>query len=119
MEDTNKNIMIENIKEWMKLDVNITKLSKEIRDKRKHKKNITDNLINIMKQNKVECFNINGGSLLYKNITSKKPINKKILLNSLKEYYKDDKVDIENIVNYIMENREIQQRETITRKTDK
>ena len=119
MEDNNKNIMIENIKEWMKLDSDLSKLSKEIRDKRKHKKNITDNLINIMKQNKVECFNINGGALLYKNITSKKPINKKILLNTLKEYYKDDKVDIEDIVNYIMENRETQQKETITRKIEK
>jgi len=108
--------MIENIKEWLKMDTDIINLSKEIREKKKNKKQITDNLIKIMKENSVECFNINGGSLLYKNIISKKPLNKKVLLNTLTSYFKNDNTNIEEIVNHIMENREVQEKEIIKRK---
>jgi len=33
--DENKNIMINNIKEWLKLDNDISKLSNELKDKKK------------------------------------------------------------------------------------
>ena len=69
-----------------------------------------------MKQNNVECFNINGGSLLYKNILSKKPLNKKLLLNTLTSYFKDNNTNIEELVKHIMENREVQEKEVIKRK---
>ena len=109
-------VIIENIKEWLKIDTDVTKISNELREKKKNKKQITDNLIKIMKQNNVECFNINGGSLLYKNILSKKPLNKKLLLNTLSSYFKDNNTNIEELVKHIMENREVQEKEVIKRK---
>jgi hypothetical protein len=114
--DENKNIMINNIKEWLKLDNDISKLSNELKDKKKNKKQMTDELIKTMKEQNVECFNINGGSLLYKNITSKKPLNKKIIYSSLQDYFKNNNTNVDEIVKYIMENRELQEKETIKRK---
>jgi len=114
--DENKNIMINNIKEWLKLDNDISKLSNELKDKKKNKKQMTDELIKTMKEQNVECFNIHGGSLLYKNITSKKPLNKKSLSSSLQDYFKNNNTNIDEIVKHIMQNRELQEKETIKRK---
>jgi lysozyme family protein len=41
----------------------------------------------------LECFDINGGKILYKKSKCKKPINTKTLLNTLKTYYNDNPND--------------------------
>jgi hypothetical protein len=121
MEEENKIMMVNNIKEWLRIDSDISKITNELKEKKKIKKNITENLITIMKEKKVECFNTKEGSLLYKSITSKKPLNKKVLLNNLQEYFKNDKnsPNVEEIVNFVMENRELQEKETIKKKETK
>ena len=45
-----------------------------------------------MKTNKIDCFDINGGALVYKTNKTKKPINGKTLLAALQNYYKTDGV---------------------------
>ena len=60
-----KEELIENIKEWIKIDNEITKLKSEIRDKNNKKKQITEGLLNVMKKNEIDCFDINGGSLVH------------------------------------------------------
>ena len=72
-----------------------------------------------MKTNKIDCFDINGGSLVYKQNKVKKPINGKTLLAALKSYYKDELQTAENITKHILDNREEQIKETIKRKIDK
>jgi hypothetical protein len=63
---TTKEELIANIKEWIKIDTDIIKLKTEIKDKTKKKKELTDSLIGIMKKNSIDCFDINGGALMYK-----------------------------------------------------
>jgi hypothetical protein len=114
-----KEQLVNNIKEWIKIDTEIAELKAHIRDKNNKKKGLTENLVTVMKSNKIDCFDINGGALVYKTNKVKKPINGKTLLAALQSYYKTDLHVAEDITKFIMENREEQIKETIKRKIDK
>ena len=72
-----------------------------------------------MKKNEIDCFDINDGSLVYKQSKVKKPINSKTLLTSLQSYYKDNPKIAEDLTKHVMDNREEQIKETIKRKIHK
>ena len=72
-----------------------------------------------MKTNEIDCFDINGGALVYKKSTIKKPLNAKTILLTLQNYYKNDPQLAENITKHLLDNREEQLKETIKRKIDK
>jgi len=114
-----KEELISSIKEWIKIDNEILKHTKEIKDMKKKQKLLTNSLVNVMKNNQLECFDINGGKILYKKSKCKKPINTKTLLNTLKTYYNDNPNKAEEITDYILKNREEVIKETIRRKLDK
>ena len=114
-----KEELISSIKEWIKIDNEISKHTKEIKDMKKKQKLLTNSLVNVMKNNQLECFDINGGKILYKKSKCKKPINTKTLLNTLKTYYNDTPNKAEEITDYILKNREEVIKETIRRKLDK
>ena len=115
----NKEELVNNIKEWLKIDNDVVKLKKEIRTKNEEKKKITDLLMKIMKTNEIDCFDINGGALIYKQNKVKKPINSKTLMSVLQNYYKNEPKHAEELTKYILDNREEQIKETIKRKIDK
>lgn len=114
-----KEQLINNIKEWIKMDNEITQLKAGIKDINNKKKLLTENLVTVMKSNNIDCFDINGGALVYKKNKVKKPISGKTLLAALQSYYKDNTPLAEEITKHIMENREEQIKETIKRKIDK
>ena len=112
-----KEQLVNNIKEWIKLDGEITKLRSEIKEKNNKKKTLTSDLVNVMKKNEIDCFDINGGALIYKKNKIKKPINGKTLLTALKTYYKEEPEVAEELTKHIMDSREEQIKETIKRKS--
>ena len=114
-----KEQLVNNIKEWIKLDNEISKLKTEIKEHNNKKKTLTENLVTVMKTNQIDCFDINGGALVYKTNKVKKPINGKTLLSALKNYYKTDPNIAEELVKHVMDSREEQIKETIKRKVDK
>jgi hypothetical protein len=114
-----KEQLVNNIKEWIKLDNEITKLKNEIKENNNKKKVLTENLVTVMKTNQIDCFDINGGALVYKTNKVKKPINGKTLLSALKNYYKTDPQIAEELAKHVMDSREEQIKETIKRKVDK
>ena len=114
-----KEQLVSNIKEWIQIDTEIAQLKNAIKEKNTRKKHLTDGLVSTMKSNTIDCFDINGGSLVYKKNTVKKPINAKMLLNSLQNYYKDDPKIAEHLTKHVLDSREEQIKETIKRKIDK
>ena len=114
-----KEELISSIKEWIKIDNEIIKQTKEIKEMKKKQKLLTNSLVNVMKNNQLECFDINGGKILYKKSKCKKPINTKTLLNTLKTYYTESPNKAEELTEYILKNREEVVKETIRRKLDK
>ena len=114
-----KEQLVNNIKEWIKMDTEIADLKAQIKDRNNKKKTLTENLVSVMKTNKIDCFDINGGALVYKSNKIKKPINGKTLLTALQNYYKSDPKIAEDIAKHVMDSREEQIKETIKRKIDK
>jgi uncharacterized hydantoinase/oxoprolinase family protein len=114
-----KEQLVNNIKEWIKMDSEISELKQQIKEKNNKKKNLTENLVIVMKTNKIDCFDINGGALVYKTNKVKKPINGKTLLLALQNYYKSEPKIAEDLTKHIMNSREEQIKETIKRKIDK
>jgi len=114
-----KEELVNNIKEWIKIEGEIVKLQNEIKERKNKKKTLTESLVNVMKKNEIDCFDINGGSLVYKKNKVKKPINSKTLMSSLKNYFTENPLQAEEITKFVMDNREEQIKETIKRKINK
>jgi hypothetical protein len=114
-----KEQLVNNIKEWIKMDNEIAQLKNEIKERNNKKKALTENLVSVMKTNQIDCFDINGGALVYKTNKVKKPINGKTLLAALQNYYKTDAKMAEELAKHVMDSREEQIKETIRRKIDK
>ena len=114
-----KEQLVNNIKEWIKIDSEIAELKLQIKERNNDKKTLTANLVIVMKTNKIDCFDINGGALVYKTNKVKKPINGKSILSALQNYYKSEPKIAEDLTKHIMESREEQIKETIKRKIDK
>ena len=102
----------------MTLEKEIAAYQKLIKERKTKMKELSVQLISVMKSNQIECFDINGGSLVYKRNKSKKAINGKSLLAILHEYYKDSN-EAQNVAKFIMENREEVYTEVIKHKMDK
>jgi hypothetical protein len=114
-----KEQLVNNIKEWIKIDTEIAQLKANIKERNSLKKTLTENLVTVMKTNKIDCFDINGGALVYKTNKVKKPITGKTLLLALQNYYKSDTKMAEDIAKHVLDSREEQIKETIKRKVDK
>jgi len=114
-----KEQLVSNIKEWIKIDNEISQLKNEVKERTNKKKALTEGLVAVMKSNQIDCFDINGGALVYKQNKVKKGISAKTLLAALHDYYKDDKKTAEELTKYVLDNREEQIKETIRRKVDK
>ena len=55
-----KEELVTNIKEWIKMDTEINKLQQEIKDRKNKKKQLSEELMKVMKKNEIDCFDING-----------------------------------------------------------
>ena len=116
---TTKEELVNNIREWIKIDNDLINLKKEIKNKTTHNKTITDNLVKVMKTNSIDCFDINGGALVYSQRKTKKPISGKYLLLQLEKYYKDQPDVAKDLTQHILDNREENIKEDIKRKIKK
>ena len=114
-----KEQLINNIKEWIKIDTEISQLKLDIKEKNNKKKLLTGDLITVMKTNSIDCFDINGGALVYKQKKTRKTISPKFLLAQLEEYYSDKPEVAKELIKKVLDNREEVVKDEIKRKIDK
>ena len=107
------------VREWVKLDNEIRTLNKEIAIRRNDKKNLSKKLVEVMRDNKLDIFDLKDGQLMYVKKNKKKPITQKQLLSVLSTYYKEDAAKAEQLHQYIMDNRAETTEEIIQRKIRK
>ncbi len=104
------------VREWVRLDNEMRTLNKEITARRNEKKTISKRLIEVMRDNKLDIFDLKDGQLMYVRKNKKKPITQKQLLTLLSSYYKEDVSKAEEMHNFLLDNREEVVEEKITRK---
>lgn len=113
-----KDQLVQHIKDWIGVDEEIKSLQKEIKQRKEKQKDLTKDLMEVMKSNEIECFDLNDGKLVYTKSKTKQTINKKYLMSTLIKCLEDPK-DVEKVTDFILENREEKIRESIRRKIDK
>ena len=101
-----KDKLIKTIQDWVKLDNDIRKLKKEGNIRKIEQDKITKTLMNTMKTNDIDEFNISNGKITYSNKTVKKPINKKNLMDILYKFYKGNNEKASEVNQFILDNRE-------------
>ena len=110
-----KEQLVKTIKEWVKIDNEIRKLKTEQNIRKNEQKRISQDLIEVMRKNEIDEFDIKGGKLMYSKTNVKKPITKKNLVTILSKYYNGDISQALEMNKFIMDNREDVVKETIKR----
>ena len=114
---TSKEDLVNIIKEWIEIDDKLKVIQNSMKEFKLKKKTLTSNLLSIMKDNEIDCFDINSGKIVYCKTKTKAPINKKTLLETLEKYFEDRKdIDVAAVRDFVLENREIKLQENIKRK---
>ena len=111
-----KEELVENIKKWVSYDYEIKNLQKSMKEIRDKKKELTKSLIDVMKNHDIDCFDINDGKLLYTKNKVKTPLNKNNLMIALEKYFENESVNVEDVTNFILDNREIKIKENLKKK---
>ena len=119
MSQETQNALLQNVKSWLTIDNEIRALQKEIKERRKMKKQLTTDLMTTMKSNDIDALNVPDGELIYNKTKTKAPLSKKHLLSSLSQYFKGDKRMIDELSKFIMETRAEKEKESIRRKIKK
>lgn len=114
-----KEQLVDNIKEWIQLDNELKELQRAAKERRDRKKDLTNSLVDVMKTNEIDCFDVNNGKLIYTKNKVKASLSKKTLLNALQNYYKDDPEEGKQVTEFLMNSREEKVKEFIRRKVDK
>jgi hypothetical protein len=106
----------QNIKEWVKLDEEMGELRKRMRALNQAKVALSEGLLSVMKDQKIDEFDLNNeGKLVRQTKKTKQPINKKQLIASLSKYYEDEK-DAQKVTDFILNSRQERLSESICKK---
>ena len=108
----------ENIKVWLKMDDDIKTLQNALKDIKKKKEEMTPKILSFMKNNELKHLDTNDGKIQYKSSFVSKPINKKMIINRLGDYFKDFEKGA-NAAAFILENREKEEKVRLTRSVRK
>lgn len=111
-----KEELVKNIKKWISYDYEIKNLQKSMKEIREKKKELTKSLIDVMKNHEIDCFDINDCKLLYTKNKVKTPLNKNNLMIALEKYFENESVNVEEVTNFILDNREIKIKENLKKK---
>lgn len=93
------------IKDWVSIDNEVGVLRKQMNLLNKRKKEVSDKLLMIMKDQKIDEFDLNAeGKLLRQTKTVKQSINKKTLPLILNKYYESDE-EAHRVAEFILTSR--------------
>ena len=95
------------VKEWVSIDAEISLYQKKIKELNNTKKSLNNQLMTNMKTSNIDQITLNNDEcILYKKSISKKPLNKKKLDVLLEQYLVNSGVEVDELVNFIFDNRE-------------
>ena len=93
------------IKEWMTTEDDLRTLSAEVREKRKRVKLVRSMIVRIMKGGKIGRLNISAGAVTTQSKTTKAPLTKKYIRETLTEFFKGDTAKAEACAAFLDEHR--------------
>ena len=104
MADT-KDVLVSKLREWMKIENEMKQLQAEVKSRRERKKQLTADLVDVMKENEIDCFDVNDGKIMYTKNKVKQTLNKKVLMTALEQYFQNDDTKAKEVSEYILDSR--------------
>ena len=106
------------VKRWISLDDEIRTLRDAVKVRNNEKKELAPFIIDFMKRNEVSDLNTRNGKLRTRTSMYKKPLNQKSIQNKLVEFFNNlDKGKA--AAEYLINNRDKEERSTLTRYVNK
>ena len=111
-----KQELIHTVKKWVYLDNQIKQMSNMLKQLRKDKKKQNENMIEMMKANQIDNFELKDGQIKYKKYASRETLTQKRLLEILSNHPQLQSEQVEVLNEYIYENRRVVEKDAIVRK---
>ncbi len=102
------------IKEWMTTEDELRTLGAEVREKRKRVKLVRQMITQIMKGGKIGKLNISAGAVTVHTKSSKAPMTKKFLKETLTEFFKGDAAKAEACAAFLDEHRPLKSTDNLS-----
>ena len=115
----NPNELVDVVKQWVQTDNKLIQLNKMVRELRQEKKRWNESMIQIMKKNEIDIFDIKDGQIKYKMEKKKEPLTQKKLLSILEKHPQLGKEQVQVLNDFVYENRAETVKESIVRKINK
>jgi hypothetical protein len=118
--NTNTNIeLVDVVKQWVQTDNKLIQLNKMVKELRQEKKRWNEVMIQTMKNNEIDIFDIKDGQIKYKMEKKKEPLTQKKLLTILGKHPQLAVEQVDALNNFVYENRVETVKESIVRKIHK
>ena len=99
--DENKlSIFKQTVKQWLDIDNEIRALETALKERKKNRKEIQENIMVFMGEYNIKNMNTDDGKLTYNESKTKKPLNKDFIKTSLSTYFNNSE-DGEKITEYL------------------
>ena len=112
---TSKQDLIDIIKQWLEADEKLKCINIQARQARKTKNDLTCVLAQIMKDNEIDCVDVNKGKIIYGVKRTRSSVSKSLLTAALEEYLSETKQEGDpiEIAKYILERRSVKETDCI------
>ena len=106
MNDEIKEEFTNNVKDYLELDSEISKINTALRERKVKQKALSEMIIRNMETNDIHHINIKNGILVYKNEEKYQGLNKKNLMSGLSIFFNNDERKVNGATQTVMDNRE-------------
>ena len=107
------------LRQWVRVENEIGTLSAEIKKRKLIHQQLSASLLNVMRQNEIDCFDLANGRIVYSKTKIKAPLNNGQLKSALTTYYKDDADKASSLTEFLLSSRVEKTRESIKMKIPK
>ena len=114
-----KEQMKEYLRQWVRVENEIGTLSTEIKKRKLIHQQLSKSLLDVMRKNEIDCFDIANGRIVYSKTKVRAPLNNGQLKTALTTYYKDDTDKVNSLTEFLLASRVEKTRESIKMKIPK
>jgi uncharacterized protein (UPF0335 family) len=107
------------LRQWIRVENEISTLSVEIKKRKLVHQQLSASLLEVMRKNDIDCFDITNGKIVYSKVKHRAPLNNGQLRTALTTYYKDDTEKANNLTEFLLSSRVEKTRESIKMKIPK
>ena len=107
------------LRQWVRVENEISTLSAEIKKRKLIHQQLSKSLLEVMRKNEIDCFDVANGRIVYSKTKTRAPLNNGQIKSALSTYYKDDAEKANSLTEFLLASRVEKTRETIKMKIPK